>query len=213
MKKLIEVLSSRPAVHVIDDDEGMRVALQTLLFSVGYEARTYSSAAEFLERFNADTSGCILLDIRLPGISGIDLQAHLKRIGVAMPVMFITGHADVPMAVRAMKDGACEFIEKPFREQDILDRVNRAMLRDLDARKGDAHLAELRRRRESLTPRERQVMQLIAAGAVNREIARDLGVSERTVEIHRSRVMQKMEVRSVARLVKIQVSLEAPGSG
>jgi FixJ family two-component response regulator len=192
----------------------MRTALRTLLFSVGYEARTYPSAVDFLERFSADTSsGCILLDIRLPGISGIDLQAHLKHIGAAMPVIFITGHADVAMAVRAMKDGAFEFIEKPFREQDLLDRINRAMVRDLEARKDDAHLAELRRRRESLTPRERQVMQLIAAGAVNRDVARDLGVSERTVEIHRSRVMQKMEVRSVARLVKLQVSLDAPGSG
>jgi two-component system response regulator FixJ len=194
-------------VHVVDDDDGMRRALTLLLSTVGYKTATFASPKEFLGSFKPDTAGCLVLDIRMPGMSGLELQQHLNRMGSMLPVIFITGHGDVPMAVQAMKEGAFEFIQKPFRDQDLLDRINHALEQDKANRSTLARRADVLHRFESLTPREKQVMQLVVDGAANKVIAIDLGLSERTVEIHRAKVMEKMGARSVAHLVRLQMGL------
>lgn len=198
-----------PTVHIVDDDDGMRRALTLLLSTVGYKTASFANPAEFLAQFDPDAHGCLVLDIRMPGMSGLELQQHLNRAGSMLPVIFITGHGDVPMAVQAMKEGAFEFIQKPFRDQDLLDRINHAIQQDTENRGNLARRAEVLRRIESLTPRERQVMALVVDGAANKVIAIDLDLSERTVEIHRAKVMEKMGARSVAHLVKLQLSLNS----
>jgi FixJ family two-component response regulator len=192
----------------VDDDDGMRRALSLLLSTVGYETAAYARPTEFLARFKPDDPGCLVLDIRMPEMSGLEVQQHLNRMGCMVPIIFITGHGDVPMAVQAMKAGAFEFIQKPFRDQDLLDQINQALRHDSENRVGVARRAEVLRRLESLTPRERQVMDLVVEGGANKVIAIDLGLSERTVEIHRAKVMEKMGARSVAHLVKLHLTLQ-----
>ncbi len=195
-------------VYIIDDDDGMRRALSLLLNTVGYRTLVFSDPNEFLAKFSADTHGCLVLDIRMPGMSGLELQQHLNRSGSMLPIIFITGHGDVPMAVQAMKEGAHEFIQKPFRDQDLLDCINHALRQDVENRTTTAQRADVVRRLETLTPRERQVMALVVDGVANKVIAIDLDLSERTVEIHRAKVMEKMGARSVAHLVKLQLSVD-----
>src|SRR5450631_721171 len=194
-------------VYVVDDDDGMRRALGTLLSTVGYKTAVFSRPSEFLAAFKPDSPGCLVLDIRMPDMSGLEVQQHLNRMGSMLPIIFITGHGDVPMAVQAMKEGAFEFIQKPFRDQDLLDRINHALKHDAENRNTVARRAEVLHRLESLTPRERQVMDLVVDGAANKVIAIDLDLSERTVEIHRHKVMEKMGARSVAHLVKLHLTL------
>lgn len=194
-------------VYVVDDDDGMRRALSLLLNTVGYKTAAFASPKEFLDKFKPNTGGCLVLDIRMPGMSGLELQQHLNRMGSLLPVIFVTGHGDVPMAVQAMKEGAFEFLQKPFRDQDLLDRINHALEQDKEIRSTLARRADVLRRFESLTPREKEVMAMVVDGVANKVIAVDLGLSERTVEIHRAKVMEKMGARSVAHLVKLQMSL------
>src|SRR5450432_2975937 len=203
--------SAVPTIYVVDDDDGMRRALDALLSTVGYKTAVFARPREFLATFKMDAPGCLVLDIRMPDMSGLELQQHLNRMGSMLPVIFITGHGDVPMAVQAMKEGAFEFIQKPFRDQELLDHINHALQQDAENRKDLALRAEVLHRFETLTPREKQVMELVADGAANKVIAIDLGLSERTVEIHRAKVMEKMGARSVAHLVKLQMSLSAQG--
>ncbi len=196
-----------PTIYVVDDDDGMRRALDTLLSTVGYKTAVFSRPKEFLAGFRGDSPGCLVLDIRMPDMSGLEVQQQLNRMGSTLPVIFITGHGDVPMAVQAMKEGAFEFIQKPFRDQDLLDRINHALKQDAENRSVVARRSEVLQRLESLTPRERQVMDLVVEGAANKVIAIDLNLSERTVEIHRAKVMEKMGARSVAHLVKLHLTL------
>jgi len=209
MAKPSEVAAAPPIVYVIDDDDGMRRALSLLLSTVGYKTLAFASPSDFLAQFDSDTHGCLVLDIRMPGMSGLELQQHLNRTGSMLPVIFITGHGDVPMAVQAMKEGAFEFIQKPFRDQDLLDRINHALQQDAESRNNLARRADVVRRLEALTPRERQVMDMVVDGSANKVIAIDLNLSERTVEIHRAKVMEKMGARSVAHLVKLHLSLRS----
>ena len=199
--------SAVPVIYVVDDDDGMRRALDTLLCTVGYKTAVYSRPSDFLANFKADSPGCLVLDIRMPDMSGLEVQQQLNRMGSLMPVIFITGHGDVPMAVQAMKEGAFEFIQKPFRDQDLLDRINHALKQDAENRSTVSRRAEVLHRLETLTPRERQVMDMVVDGAANKVIAIDLNLSERTVEIHRAKVMEKMGARSVAHLVRLQLTL------
>jgi two-component system response regulator FixJ len=202
-----EVAVNAATVYVVDDDDGMRRALSLLLNTVGFKTAAFANPKEFLETFKPDAAGCLVLDIRMPGMSGLELQQHLNRMGSMLPVIFITGHGDVPMAVQAMKEGAFEFVQKPFRDQDLLDRINHALEQDKENRSTLARRADVLHRVDSLTPREKQVMAMVVDGAANKVIAIDLGLSERTVEIHRAKVMEKMGARSVAHLVKLQMSL------
>ena len=209
MAKPSEAAAAPPIVYVIDDDDGMRRALSLLLSTVGYKTLAFANSSDFLAQFDPDTHGCLVLDIRMPGMSGLELQQHLNRTGSMLPVIFITGHGDVPMAVQAMKEGAFEFIQKPFRDQDLLDRINHALQQDAESRNNLARRADVVRRLETLTPRERQVMDMVVDGSANKVIAIDLNLSERTVEIHRAKVMEKMGARSVAHLVKLHLSLRS----
>jgi FixJ family two-component response regulator len=206
MTKAGDINNSTPTVFVVDDDDGMRRALGTLLSTVGYETIVFSRPSEFLANFKANSPGCLVLDVRMPGMSGLELQQQLNRMGSMLPLIFITGHGDVPMAVQAMKEGAFEFIQKPFRDQDLLDRINHALKLDGENRTVVARRTEVLHRLESLTPRERQVMGMVVDGAANKVIAIDLHLSERTVEIHRANVMEKMGARSVAHLVKLHLT-------
>ncbi|NNM60600.1 MAG: response regulator transcription factor [Steroidobacteraceae bacterium] len=194
-------------VYVVDDDDGMRRALSLLLSTVGFATQSYARPSEFLANLKPDEPGCLVLDIRMPEMSGLELQQQLNRIGCMLPIIFITGHGDVPMAVQAMKAGAFEFIQKPFREQDLLDQINHALRHDAESRLNVARRTEVLRRLDTLTPRERQVMDMVVDGGANKVIAIDLGLSERTVEIHRAKVMEKMGARSVAHLVKLHMTL------
>lgn len=196
-----------PTVYVVDDDDGMRRALGALLTTVGYQTAIFGRPSEFFARFKADAPGCLVLDIRMPEMSGLELQQQLNRAGVMLPVIFITGHGDVPMAVQAMKQGAFQFIQKPFRDQELLDHINHALQHDAENRQDLARRADMQRPLQSLTPRERQVMDRVVDGEANKVIAIDLGLSERTVEIHRAKVMEKMRARSVAHLVKMHLMM------
>lgn len=207
MAKAGEVQNQAATIYVVDDDDGMRRALGALLTTVGYKTALFGRPSEFLAGFKPDDPGCLVLDIRMPEMSGLELQQQLNRAGAMLPVIFITGHGDVPMAVQAMKDGAFHFIQKPFRDQELLDHINHALQHDGENRKDLARRAEVQRRLESLTPRERQVMNLVVDGEANKVMAIDLGLSERTVEIHRAKVMEKMGARSVAHLVKMHLTL------
>ena len=193
-------------VFVVDDDEAVRTSLKLLLRSVGLPVETFTSAQEFLDRFDADRPGCLVLDIRMPGMSGLELQEHLNAMHAMIPVVFITGHGDVPMAVEAMQHGAVDFIQKPFRDQDLIDRINQALEKDRENRAGLHERDNIRTRIADLTPREREVLDLVSAGKANQVIASDLDVSQRTVEIHRARVMEKMGASSLAHLVRMVIA-------
>jgi len=191
-----------PIIFVVDDDQAVRLSTEMLIRSMGLRVEAFESASEFLEDFDPQQPGCVILDIRMPGMSGLELQEHLNQVGAAIPVIFVTGHGDVPMAVRAMKLGAVDFIQKPFRDQELIDRVHSAL--DLDAKDRKEHKTrqKIQERVDLLTSREREVMHLVVEGQANKEIAYDLGLSPRTVEIHRSRVMSKMEASSLPDLVR-----------
>ncbi|NIW25656.1 MAG: response regulator [Gammaproteobacteria bacterium] len=190
-------------VYVVDDDEAVRDSLKLLLESVDLPCQTFASASDFLENHDPDQHSCLVTDIRMPGMSGLDLQEELNRRSSTIPVLFITGHGDVPMAVDAMKSGALDFIQKPFRDQDLLDRIHQALESDEERREDNRELSETRNRIARLTARETEVMHRVVQGQANKVIALDLGVSQRTVEIHRARVMQKMGARSLAELVRM----------
>ena len=199
-------MKEKPAtVFVIDDDEAVRTSLRLLLKSVGLPVETFASAQEFLDQYDEDRAGCLVLDIRMPGISGLELQQHLNDRNSIMPIVFITGHGDVPMAVEAMQAGAVDFIQKPFRDQDLIDRINRALDKDREMRSELRERDEIRRRMSQLTPREHEVLDLVTQGKANKVIAGDLNVSQRTVEIHRARVMEKMGAGSLAHLVRMVI--------
>ncbi len=192
-----------PVVFVVDDDASIRAALDSLFRSVGLAVRSFGSAQEFLSEPPADGPACLVLDVRLPGMSGLDLQRQLAERDTALPIVVITGHGDIPMTVRAMRAGAVEFLSKPFRDQDLLDAVQQALDRSRVLRQELAAMADVQARLESLTPRERQVMELVVTGLLNKQIAYDLAVSEVTVKIHRGQVMQKMAAASVADVVRM----------
>ncbi|MGD2121619.1 MAG: response regulator transcription factor [Gemmatimonadota bacterium] len=198
-----------PTVFVVDDDPGVADAIRLLLRSVNLPAESFLSATQFLEAFEPERAGCLVLDVRMPGMSGLDLHARLKEMGSTLPIIFVTAHGDVPMAVDAVKAGARDFIQKPFRDQDLLDKIQEALEADAQNRAEQRDLTEIKNRLESLTPRETEVMKLVVAGMANKKIARELGISQRTVEIHRARVMEKMQVKSVSRLVQLVMKTDA----
>ena len=191
------------AVRVVDDDTSVREALGGLLRSAGFAVETFASAQEFLARPPSDLPGCLVLDVRLPGLSGLDLQQRMAELNIEMPIVFITGHGDVPTSVRAMKAGAVEFLTKPFGERDLLDAIRQAIDRDQAARRQHAELSDLRRRHGSLTPREREVLERVVAGLLNKQIAAELGTREITIKVHRGQVMRKMRAASFADLVRM----------
>ncbi|MEJ1975882.1 MAG: response regulator transcription factor [Acetobacteraceae bacterium] len=202
------------AVHIIDDDESLRRALDSLFRSVGWQTRLYASVAQFLDRPRHDGPECLVLDIRLPGMSGLDFQSHLTQIGVRVPVILMTGHGDIPMSVRGMKAGAVDFLTKPFRDQDMLDAVSAALVFDGKRRVEEEHMSDLRGLFATLSPREQQVMALVASGKMNKQVAGDLQLSEVTVKIHRGAAMRKMKARSLADLVRMAeiLALRSPAN-
>ncbi len=201
---------SPQTVIVVDDDDAVRNSLRLLLKSAGINAEVEASAQDYLARYDATQGGCLLLDVRMPGMSGLELQQELNVRGATIPVIFITGNGDIPMAVEAMQHGAFDFLQKPFRDQDLLDRVQRALARDTENRARLRHTDRIRERLASLSPREREVLELVTQGKANKMVASDLGVSQRTVEIHRAHVMQKMEASSLAELVRMMMTIAPP---
>ncbi len=195
-------------VELVDDDPGVRDAIAFLLKTVGTPCNTYANAAEFLDQYDDDGINCLVLDIRMPGMSGLELQEEIHRRGWHPPIIFITGHGEIAMAVRAMRNGAFDFIQKPFQDQELLDSINAALLIARSQQKKQRDISEIQDAFESLSPREREVMALVTAGKANKVIAFDLGVSQRTVEIHRARVMHKMDAHNLAELVRTQIRLE-----
>jgi RNA polymerase sigma factor (sigma-70 family) len=196
-----------PSVFVIDDDEAVRSSIKLLLRSVKLPVTTYASAHEFLPKYAQDQPGCLIVDVRMPGMSGLELQEQLNLRGAMIPVIFITGHGDISMAVEAMRHGAFDFLPKPFRDQDLLDRVQKALDKDNRNRRQIAQMERIRELYETLTPREREVLELVTSGKPNKIMAADLGVSQRTIEIHRARVMEKMHANSLAQLVRMVLDL------
>jgi RNA polymerase sigma factor (sigma-70 family) len=199
-----------PIVFIVDDDASVRDALKRLIRSVGLRVELFGSAREFLQRGRPDVPSCLVLDVRLPGIGGLDLQRQLADANVQTPIIFITAHGDIPMSVRAMKAGAVEFLTKPFRDQDLLDAIQIALERDRARLQREAEIAVLRERFESLTLREREVVAMVVSGMPNKQIAGEIGITENTVKVHRSRAMEKMQAQSLADLVKMVERLEIP---
>ncbi|KPJ92389.1 MAG: histidine kinase [Gemmatimonas sp. SG8_17] len=197
------MMQHEPTAFVVDDDAAVRDSLRLLLRSIGLKAETYPSAAEFLQGYDATRPGCLVLDVRMPGMSGLELQEKLEELHSTLPIIFLTAHGDVPMAVKAVKAGAIDFIQKPFRDQELIDKIQHAMEENARTRRRLTDHQGIVARIESLTPREHQVMELVVAGKANKVIAIDLGLSQRTVEIHRARVMKKMAADSVSQLVQM----------
>jgi FixJ family two-component response regulator len=204
------IKSERSVVFVVDDDPSVRASIGRLLGTVGLSVRAFASAREFLEGDRPDVPSCLVLDVRLPGISGIDFQRELSASGIWTPIVFITAHGDVPMSVKAMKAGAFEFLTKPFHDQDLLDAVQAAVEKDRLRRLNEAEVSELRARLGTLTPRESEVFPLVISGRLNKQIAAEIGASEATVKVHRSQLMRKMEAKSLADLVRIAERLGIP---
>jgi FixJ family two-component response regulator len=201
-------MSEAAVIHIIDDDESMRAALDGLLRSVGLAPAAHASVSEFLAAKRPDVPGCLVLDVRMPGISGLEFQEKLSGLGVRLPVILMTGHADIPMSVRGMKAGAVDFLTKPFRDQDMLDAVATAIRRDRARRDAEAVIIGLREKFTTLSPREREVMHLVTAGKMNKQVAGDLGLSEITVKVHRGAAMRKMGARTLADLVRMAEALQ-----
>jgi len=200
--------TQQSTVHIVDDDAAVRKSLQLLFKTVGIEAIAHASGDDFLEQFDDAGEGCILLDIRMPGISGLELQKVLQERGSTIPIIFITGHGDVPMAVESMRLGAFDFLQKPFRDQDLMDRVSQALAQNEEAREASEQHHDISQRYATLTPREKEVMACVVKGQANKVIAMDRDVSQRTVEIHRARVMDKMQARSLADLVRMAIQID-----
>ena len=202
------VKTSHPIVFVVDDDESVRTSIRFLLKSVGLDNQAFASAAEFLAAYDPAQPGCLVLDVRMPGMSGLELQDQLNLRGATLPVIFITGHGDIPMAVEAMQHGAHDFLQKPFRDQDLIHRIQQALAKDAKTRAALEEHDRIRSRLETLTPREREVLALMTQGKPNKIMAHELGVSQRTVEIHRARVMEKSGAVSLAQLVRMVMDVE-----
>lgn len=197
-----------PTVYIIDDDRGMRQSIQDLVESVGLRAESFATGGEFLERKRTNDPSCLVLDVRLPQMSGLDFQRRLAEIGMQIPIIFVTAHGDVPMSVRALKSGAVEFLTKPFRDQDLLDAIQQALQRDRAAHGQQAEIQGLQERFAALTAREQQVMALVVSGMLNKQIASEIGASEATVKVHRGNVMRKMQAGSVVDLVRMADKLK-----
>ena len=203
-------MTAPPLVFVIDDDASVRSSLKFLLSTVGLQAETFDSADSFLHKKRPDVPSCVVLDVRLPGVSGLDFQHELTARNISIPIVFLTGHGDIPMSVRAMKAGAVEFLTKPFRDQDLLDAVRVALDRDRTRREQETELADIRRRFDSLTSREQEVLSMVMNGMLNKQIAAELGTAESTVKVQRSRAMEKMQAESLAHLIKMMQKLQLP---